>query len=183
VDHLSSLAAEARDGSTDALRRLIAELQGDVWRMCRFLGDEATADDLAQETFERMVTSIHRFRADGSARSWVLSIARHVCVDATRKAIRRRRVLDLVRQQPVDEVDATASSALDVGDLVDQLDPDRKAAFVLTQLVGLHYDEAADVLGCPVGTIRSRVSRARADLVELLADADHPYGRRGRRLG
>jgi len=53
----------------------------------------------------------------------------------------------------------------DVAALLDAIDPDRREAFVLTQVVGLSYEEAAASLGCPVGTVRSRVSRARADLV------------------
>jgi RNA polymerase sigma-70 factor (ECF subfamily) len=57
--------------------------------------------------------------------------------------------------------------------LLDVLDPDRREAFVLTQVVGLSYAEAADVCNCPVGTIRSRVARARADLVDA-----HDGGRR-----
>jgi RNA polymerase sigma-70 factor (ECF subfamily) len=52
--------------------------------------------------------------------------------------------------------------------LLDGLDPDRREAFVLTQLIGLSYAEAADVCGCPVGTIRSRVARARDDLVSAV---------------
>jgi RNA polymerase sigma-70 factor (ECF subfamily) len=63
--------------------------------------------------------------------------------------------------------DATARVELD--EVLAQLDDDRRAAFVLTQVLGLRYDEAADVLGCPVGTIRSRVARARGDLVEMIA--------------
>jgi len=50
--------------------------------------------------------------------------------------------------------------------MLDRLDHERREAFVLTQLVGLSYAEAADVCGCPVGTVRSRVARARADLVD-----------------
>jgi RNA polymerase sigma-70 factor (ECF subfamily) len=53
--------------------------------------------------------------------------------------------------------------------LLRTLDPDRRAALVLTQLLGLSYEEAPEVCGCPVGTIRSRVSRARADLVAAMA--------------
>ena len=55
-----------------------------------------------------------------------------------------------------------------VTDLLGRLEPDRREAFVLTQLLGLSYAEAAEVAGCPVGTIRSRVSRARGDLVDAL---------------
>jgi RNA polymerase sigma-70 factor (ECF subfamily) len=64
--------------------------------------------------------------------------------------------------------DRTAEGAV-VTDLLARLDPDRREAFVLTQLLGLPYAEAAEVAGCPVGTIRSRVARARADLVDSLA--------------
>ncbi len=55
-------------------------------------------------------------------------------------------------------------------DLVRRLEGDRREAFVLTQLLGLSYAEAAEVAGCPVGTIRSRVARARADLVTALGE-------------
>ena len=55
---------------------------------------------------------------------------------------------------------------------VDDLTPDRREAFVLTQIVGLSYEEAADVIGCPIGTIRSRVARARVDLLDALRQAD-----------
>ena len=58
-------------------------------------------------------------------------------------------------------------------ELLDVLDPDRRAAFVVTQLNGLRYDEAAEVLDVPIGTIRSRVSRAREQLIELLATAEN----------
>jgi RNA polymerase sigma-70 factor (ECF subfamily) len=59
-----------------------------------------------------------------------------------------------------------------VADLLARLSSDRREAFVLTQLLGLPYAEAAEVAGCPVGTIRSRVARARADLVEALGEDD-----------
>lgn len=65
--------------------------------------------------------------------------------------------------------------------LVDALDPDRRDAFVLTQLLGLTYAEAADVCGCPVGTIRSRVARAREDLVAATAAEPRRHRARGMR--
>ncbi len=57
---------------------------------------------------------------------------------------------------------------VDLDDLLGALDADRRSAFVLTQVLGLHYDEAAEVLEIPIGTVRSRVSRARADLIEMM---------------
>jgi RNA polymerase sigma-70 factor (ECF subfamily) len=95
-----------------------------------------------------------------------------VCADAVRS--RRRRRLTLVRDDADLEALDTTGSADRVGegavvqDLLARLAPDRREAFVLTQLLGLPYAEAAEVAGCPVGTIRSRVARARADLVAAL---------------
>jgi RNA polymerase sigma-70 factor (ECF subfamily) len=164
VDRLSRLAVQARDGDADALNRFVAETQADVWRVCRYLGDPWSADDLAQETFERAIGSLHRYRAEAPARAWLLSIARRTCADATRRAVRRRRLLERLRPAARDQVEAP-ELATELDDLLAGLDPDRRAAFVLTQVIGLRYDEAAEALGCPVGTIRSRVARARADLV------------------
>jgi RNA polymerase sigma-70 factor, ECF subfamily len=176
MDHLTRLLLSARDGDRGALERFVAETQADVWRLCRYLGDAVDADDLAQETYERAIGSLHRYRADGPARAWLLTVARRVCVDHTRRAQRRRRrdtaVLHdaLASKSSFTSPDRAERVALD--ELVGLLGEDRRAAFVLTQVLGMRYDEAAEILGVPVGTIRSRVSRARLDLVEMLTDAE-----------
>ena len=176
MDHLTRLLLDARDGDHRALERFVAETQGDVWKLCRYLGDARDADDLAQEVYERAVRSLHRFRADGPARGWLLTIARRVCVDHTRRAQRRRRrdaavFDDTIAGGGVGKLTSTdASERVALDDVLEGLSTDRRDAFVLTQVLGMHYDEAADVLGCPVGTIRSRVARARLDLVELMTD-------------
>jgi RNA polymerase sigma-70 factor (ECF subfamily) len=166
MDHLTRLLIAARDGDSTALERFIAETQRDVWKLCRYLGDPDTTDDLAQETFERAIGSLHRYRADGAARHWILAIARRVCVDSTRRRSRVRRLQQRLADQPTAQ--SVSSEGTELDDLLTHLDRDRRAAFVTTQVLGLRYDEAAELLGCPIGTIRSRVARARADLVLLL---------------
>ena len=168
MDHLTRLLIAARDGDRRALERFIAETQADVWRVCRYLGDFDAADDLAQETYERGIASIHRYRADGSARGWLLTIARRdLCRSRTPRAVRRRRL----NRQAIHEAEqdrpkgrSSCPTRVDASSwsvLLELLDDDRRAAFVLTQVIGMHYDEAAEVLGCPIGTVRSRV-RGRA---------------------
>jgi RNA polymerase sigma-70 factor (ECF subfamily) len=175
VDELDRVAAAAVDGDPLAAATLVRATQSDVWRLCAALGDRDTADDLTQETYARAFASLHRFEGRSSLRTWLLSIARRVCADAVRS--RRRRRLTLVRDDADLEVLAPADTADRVGegaavtDLLARLDPERREAFVLTQLLGLSYADAAEVAGCPVGTIRSRVARARADLVEALGVA------------
>jgi RNA polymerase sigma-70 factor (ECF subfamily) len=101
---------------------------------------------------------------DSSSRTWLLSIARRVCVDAVRAQVRWRRLSPKLATP----IEVHLGSGVEVEDLLSGLDEDRRAAFVLTQLLGLAYEEAAAVCGCPVGTIRSRVARAREDLVSML---------------
>jgi RNA polymerase sigma-70 factor (ECF subfamily) len=67
---------------------------------------------------------------------------------------------------------AGAGELVGVFDLLSGLDRDRRTAFVLTQLIGLSYEEAAEVCECPVGTVRSRISRARAELAVLVDQAE-----------
>jgi RNA polymerase sigma-70 factor, ECF subfamily len=171
VDPLTRLLVDARDGDRDALERFIALTQADVWQLCRHLGDPDSADDLAQETYERAIGSLHRFRADGSGRGWILTIARRTCADGTRKRSRKRRLDARVARQR--RVETLVTERVELDDLIGRLDHDRHEAFVLTQVVGLQYAEAADLVGCPVGTIRSRVARARADLLEMLDRGEH----------
>ncbi len=173
------MAVAAAAGDPLAAAALVRATQSDVWRLCAALGDRDTADDLTQETFLRAFGSLHRFEGRSSLRTWLLAIARRVCADAVRA--RRRRRLSLVRDDadlealsaaatPGDAVDDAVARGVGVTDLLSRLDPDRREAFVLTQLLGLSYAEAAEVAGCPVGTIRSRVARARGDLVEALRE-------------
>ena len=171
MEELERFAADAAAGDPLAAAALVRATQTDVWRLCAALGDRDAADDLTQETYLRAFGSLHRFEGRSSLRTWLLAVARRVCADALRA---RRRRPSLVGMDPVDvEVgdgaDRVGESAA-VGDLLARLDADRREAFVLTQVVGLSYAEAAAVAGCPVGTIRSRVARARADLVASLDD-------------
>ncbi len=83
--------------------------------------------------------------------------------------LRRRRRLAVRLERPSYEPDP--ARAISVEALLTGLDPDRRLAFVLTQVLGLSYQEAAEICDCPVGTIRSRVARARADLLARLGEA------------
>jgi RNA polymerase sigma-70 factor (ECF subfamily) len=171
VDELTELALAARRAVPGALEEFIRGSYEPVWHLCQSLVDRQSADDLTQETFVRAVRAVRRFRGDASGRTWVLAIARHTCLDELRARTRSRRrtAIALAGTTPA----APPDPAEEVGarDLLAQLDVDRRAAFTLTQLLGLSYAEAADVCGCPIGTIRSRVARARDELIELLGGA------------
>jgi RNA polymerase sigma-70 factor (ECF subfamily) len=175
VDELTFLARAAGRGDRAALARLVRETQGDVWRLCAYLVDPAAADDLAQETYLRAIPALRKFRGDAPVRAWLLTIARRACAAEISARSRDRRLAarlaatpDAALSQPPAEPGAQAAA----DDLLAALEPERRAAFVLTQMLGCSYAEAAAVCGCPVGTIRSRVARARGDLDAMTADHD-----------
>ena len=168
VDELTELALAAAEGNRLALDRFTRQTLPQVHAVCWHLGDPDSVDDLVQETYARMMRSLPGFRGDGSAKSWLLRIARNTCADATR---RRRRRRTRRSYQPVPDVaDAPQASWVELGSMLGALDDDRRQAFVLTQILDLSYQEAADVLGCPIGTVRSRVARARDDLLRSEAE-------------
>jgi len=164
LDAVTEAALHARRGDAASAGAFVRATQADVWRLCAHLSSRDAADDLTQETYARAFASLHRFAGRASARTWLLSIARRVCADAVRAAVRARSV------EAIDEHGPDPADSVTLRALLDVLDRERREAFVLTQLVGLSYAEAADVCGCPVGTIRSRVARARSDLVAAYGD-------------
>jgi RNA polymerase sigma-70 factor (ECF subfamily) len=172
---ITQLALAAGRGDRAAATAFIRGTQRDVWKFLVYLAGPADAEDLTQETFVRALSSVHRFAARSHARSWLLSIARRVAVDHVRAAMCRPRIVGSADWQAAAErvgvghlpgIDETVSLNLAVRTLTE----DRREAFVLTQVLGLGYAEAAEVCGCPVGTIRSRVARARDDLMQALGE-------------
>lgn len=174
MDDLTRLLTAAQDGDRVALAAWVRRSQPEVWRLCAHLVHPDAADDLTQEVYLRAHQSLARYRGDASARTWLLAIARHTCADAIRRRQRRRRLLDALdpRNHQSDH-----AGGVELRLVLDQLDADRREALVLTQLLGLTYAEAAEVCGCAIGTIRSRVARARQDLIERLSDARDAGGR------
>ncbi len=172
MEAVTRLALDARSGDERAIAAFVEATQQDVWRLCSLLGRKGQADDLVQETYLRTMRALRSFKGDSSAKTWLLSIARRVCADDLRRSYRSHRLLErLVFDTPTmsHHHDPTSSG---VDALVASLEPERREAFVLTQVVGLSYEEAAEAAGCPVGTIRSRVARARAELAEALRRAE-----------
>lgn len=176
MDGLTWLARKAATGDRDALASFVAQSQADVWRLCAHLVEPASADDLTQEVYLRAIPALASFRGDASARSWLLAIARNTCMDELRRRTRSRALVERLRRraETVPTVEADRSGVVAIDDAVAALDGDRRDAFVLTQVLGLSYAEAAEVCGCEIGTIRSRVARARRQLIELLVDDGPP---------
>ena len=169
-EELRRLVDAAREGDDVAVRELVRRTQPMVWRVCSALGSEGEADDLVQDTYLRALRSLSNYRGDGPVIAWLSAIARRVCADHVRGRVRQRRMIGALTQSRDERWEASPGNP--TRDLLRAIDPDRRDAFVLTQVAGLSYEEAAAALGCPIGTIRSRVARARVDLLAEVRAAD-----------
>jgi RNA polymerase sigma-70 factor (ECF subfamily) len=172
---LTALALRAREGDQEAASRFVRATQQQVWRMLVVLSDRRVAEDLTQETYARAFRSLPSFRAESTVRAWLLSIARRVAADHLRSLRARPRTdPDGQVEDAGVAVAGDFSESVALHSVVARLDPERRLAFVLTQILGLSYLEAAHVCGCPVGTSRSRVARARDDLIAHLTEHKSP---------
>ena len=164
-DELTHLSSAAAAGDADALSELVRATQGDVWRFIAHLAGVQAADDLTQETYLRALRSLPSFARRAPVRVWLLAIARHVVASHFDQAAREQRRRQRFVSQPAHPAGGDPGEALALTDLVDSLSREHRDAFVLTQVLGLSYADAATVCRCPVGTIRSRVARAREGLI------------------
>ncbi|HEY0001409.1 MAG TPA: sigma-70 family RNA polymerase sigma factor [Actinoplanes sp.] len=171
-DSITELALAARAGDVAAQAAFVRATQNDIWRFTAALVDPGSADDLTQETFLRAFRALPGFEGRSSVRTWLLGIARRACADHLRAVVRRRRLdARLAAQVWTDRPVPDPAHRLSTADLLSRLSEERRTAFVLTQVLGLSYAEAAAVEEVPIGTIRSRVARARDELVTAVAEA------------
>lgn len=168
-------ALAARAGDRVALGEFIRLTQGDVRRFLAHLAGEDAADDLTQETYLKAMDALPGFRGESTVRSWLLTIARRTAADRVRRDAARPRMVSTERAPDLRV--PGPSHRVEIETMLASLDPARREALVLTQVCGFSYAEAAEIVGVPVGTIRSRVARARADLIAEWSDTVQALGR------
>ena len=172
IDETTRLAFAARSGDPAAQAAFVRATQAEVWRFTAALVDPNSADDLTQETYLRAFRALDGFAGRSGVRTWLLGIARRACADHLRSVVRRRRLSVRLAAQAATDIPAPdPAHRLAGADLLARLPAERRTAFLLTQVFGLSYAEAAEVEEVPVGTIRSRVARARDELITAVARA------------
>lgn len=173
----------ARGTREQAFADLVAELTPRIFAVChRELGNPADAEEATQDTFAKIARGADSFRGDSKVSTWVYRIAVNACRDLQRKLGRRPQVpVEDVEQAMRDRVDgrdhvadvATGHEQVDrLGRAMARLDEVSRTLLVLCAVEGVTYPEASEILDMPVGTIKSRVYRARAKLADLLAEDD-----------
>ncbi len=167
-----ALVAAAQSGDRAALDQLLRLHYDRLYAVCRRLaGNDADGADACQEALISIVRGLHRF--DGTSRfsTWAYRVAVNRTLDELRRRQRRPSV-DVSTLAGAGVEDRDVAARVDVDRALLQLPVEFRACVVLRDLCGLDYAEIGDVLGIPPGTVRSRISRARASLVPLLGNPD-----------
>ncbi len=156
--------ARARTGDVGAFEELVRDYQADVWRFAyHFTRDRQMAEDVTQEAFLRAFRFLPTFRGDAKFTSWLFRIARNCALDA----IRRRAGQTREHPPPLGPPDGQARAELHAA--LAAVSPEHREPFLLIEVFGLSYREAADVLNVRVGTVKSRMHRARRAMMAALA--------------
>ncbi|MEO0812118.1 MAG: RNA polymerase sigma factor [Myxococcota bacterium] len=167
----SQLLRQAKAGDRQAMGVLIRQHQGAIWAVCRrmFAGQPEDAADVAQDAVVKLIKQLPRFDPDGSARleTWIVTVTTRVCLDALRRR-KIRQVSPLSMRTETQGEPESRAFARQVEDYVARLPAEQRAVLVLRSYHDLELEEIAEALGVPKGTIKSRLSRARSALRDLM---------------
>lgn len=171
ADELRPLIRRCLTGDQGAMLALVERFRGQVFGLCyRMLGQRQDAEDVAQETFVRVLKNLHRWDAARDFEPWLLAIAGNRCRTAlsTRK---RRPAAEILPEQVSDglpDIQAAKNLAEEVTLALTGIRDDYRQAFVLFHEQELSYGEIAESMDVPLGTVKTWVHRARRELIDRL---------------
>lgn len=187
-NQVESLVARARAGAPAAFEQLVEKYQDRIYNyVARMVHDPTEAQDVAQETFVRAYQALPEFRGASSFQTWLYRIASHLSIDVARRRKRRRgdtvsvngmkagdeesewgrELADESMRTPAEELESSERRE-QVWEAIAELSPKLRQVIILYDLQGLSYQEIADILRCPLGTVKSRLFNARSQLREKL---------------
>jgi RNA polymerase sigma-70 factor (ECF subfamily) len=188
VDEL--LVERAKRGDTEAFEQLTSQYYRKVYNFAyRSTGNPEDASDIAQEALLRAFLSLPEFRGDSSFQTWLMRITQNACLDELRKR-KRRKVTSLDeplemddgemdRQWAVADAAESPEQALErledqraIQESINRLDEEYRVVVVMRDILGYSYQEIADALGINLGTVKSRLNRARNALKEMLTNLE-----------
>ncbi len=178
------LLKKSKEGDIEAFEQLISAYQKKVFNIAlRMIGNHDDASDLAQEVFLKVYKSIKQFKEESSFSTWIYRITSNVCLDEVRK-LKNKKIISLdeeikqgeneikrqikdIRPSPEDFTEQNELRKA-INDAIMTLPEDQGVAIILRDIQGFSYEEIANITKCPIGTIKSRINRARKDLKEII---------------
>ncbi|HOK08558.1 MAG TPA: sigma-70 family RNA polymerase sigma factor [Candidatus Hydrogenedens sp.] len=171
------LVALAKQGNNEAFDNLIQRYKNQIYTLCFYLTrDTHNAEDLVQETFIRIYKNINRIDPKAQFKTFIFTIARNLALNQLRNDQRKKNFLVRLferwnynhKEKNNSPSSLTYSESKELIDIVQEcmleLSPEYKEILLLRETQGLDYESIAEVLGCRIGTVRSRLARARAEL-------------------
>ncbi len=178
------LLESAKKGDIEAFEKLIEAHEKKVFNIAlRMMGNYEDAMDMAQEAFIRVFKSIGSFKEQSSLSTWIYRIVTNICLDELRKR-KNRKVLSIddniksddgeIKRNIVSD-DLTPDEKVErdeikrmINNAINELSDEHRTAIVLRDIQGFSYKEISEIVNCPEGTVKSRISRARQALKEIL---------------
>ena len=181
-----NIIARARRGDADAFEQLVAAYRDQVFRLAlRMCGNEADADEVAQEAFLSAWKALPNFRGDSRFSTWLYQLTSHAAIDLMRREKRQIAAEDIADVSAADPGPSPQQQAEQsetrqvVRDAVLQLTPEYRQIVVLRYLEELSYEEIGAALKLPAGTVKSRLNRAKAQLKDILSKSGNLFGSPG----
>ena len=176
----NTLLQASKNGDVEAFNLLVLEYQGQIYNVCyRILGDPSAAEDMTQEAFVSAYKNIGRFK-EGNFRAWLYRIASNACRDYLRSPrIRKSQSLEAIEETSeyvlTSNLESPDSFAIrkELSGIIQEallnLPEDQRLALILVDVQGMSYEETSNILDTPIGTVKSRLSRARESVrVQLM---------------
>ncbi|WP_141432123.1 RNA polymerase sigma factor [Bacillus sp. 03113] len=174
---LTHLIQEARGGNQEAFTALVSRYKGTIFRQAyAMINDRSEAEDIAQEAFVKAYLSLAKLENDFAFVSWLTRIVTNLCYDKLKK-LNKANIIRI----DIEEQDSLLSKAalidqmdlrLEIKEAMQQLSADHRIVLVLRDVQGYSYDEIADILKIPIGTVKSRIHKARMILKNELTRGD-----------
>lgn len=170
-----ALVADATAGDRAALDTLLSRHYDRIYAVCRRMaGNDADAADACQEAVLAIVRGLDRFQGASSFKTWSYRVATNACLDELRR--RQRRPLATIdepeRLSDEPDLDQRVSDRVSIDDALPQVPEEFRAALVLRDVIGMDYAEIAATLDLAPGTVRSRISRGRRHMANILGNQD-----------
>ena len=173
------LALRAAAGKREAWDEIIALYGTRIFNLAlQFTRERAAAEDLTQDIFLRLFKNLAKYRGDVPLAAWTLRLSRNLCIDQYRSA-RRERESTFLPPEALDSVSSSSDPAADaqrrellqqIDEILPELGEDMALVLTLRDLQGLSYSEISALLDLPIGTLKSRLSRGRRQLIARLRD-------------
>lgn len=186
MDNEQVLIEQAQNGEVDAFEQLISSYQDKVYDIAyRLTGNKNDADDLFQETFIHIFNSIKNYKGNSAFFTWIYRITHNVFLDSCKKAHKKHEMLESDAEEtpedgysalqgavaPDDEPHKKTEETLfkeKIHKTIQLLPEDYRMPIVLYDIEGFTYEEIAEIVNIPIGTVRSRINRARQQLREVM---------------